>query len=869
MPRWSRPGGAFSPRNSRRHSVVRLTVGFYLFLSCTVLGPTCLAANSSGQAPIPLADILASLARNGAQLIYSTQLVPPDLRAIPPSPGLPLAETLRQLLTPLGLEARALPNGAFVIARATPTQGLLTITVTLDRAGQLEPLPGAAVELAGALRRAISDDKGRVIFEKLPWGRYHLHARFDGLKAVQRTVELTSAAPTGVIELRLTWIPAALDEIRIEAARPDVGATNAILTDRDTIDTSPTTSSDAARALQLLPGAAVAGYTAKTHVRGSRDDETQFRFDGLDIADPYHLEALQSLSSVFDPVVIDSATAWSGITPVRYPGAIGAVIDMQPRTVAEQMADVRLSNRDFGAAWGTPFGSGRGTVFAAVRLTNDLSPVQWLETYSDSRRPTLRDYLLRATWNAGPGTRLAAGFFATDDQRETLSVDVAPEDQRARFASHNRYAWLRIWQTPASFFGSETFISGGWSNDSAAGTVNLPGIETGYLSQSDRHSRLTLREEFTLHPGQHWSVFVGVQWQDANVAETLSSHATFQPPFVPGLQPLAVTSINAAAALRPSVLGEYLAFRWQRAESTIVDLGLRRDARRFDGLAPNDDNWSGSVDLSQQLAPASRLRIGWGQTAQASISDLVENADGALSPPPARVLRQINIAWEQALARDWLLRAEAYDKRERTGLQTSEDVFTPFALLPEIALGTQPVNSSAARMRGIETHIESDRLLPVSGWLSYARSTAEDRIAGQWVLRSWDQPDALQVGSRWWSGPWQATGVFSWHTGWPTTPLLVSSAVWQDPGAVSMKLAPRNSARLPNPLSLDFRLSWDHALQVGSLQIALELNDLTDSRTLCCINYSLVKLEDGSSQLVNSPGYWTGFAPKVTFRWRL
>jgi hypothetical protein len=545
------------------------------------------------------------------------------------------------------------------------------------------------------------------------------------------------------------------------------------------------------------------------------------------------------------------------------------VIDMQPRTVTEQMADVRLSNRDFGAAGGTLFGSGRGTVFAAVRLANDLSPVRWLETSSDSRRPTLRDYLLRTTWDAGSGTRLAAGFFATDDQRDTLSVDVAPEDQRALFASHNRYAWLRVWQTPASFLGSETFISGDWSSDSAAGTVNLPGIEAGYLSQSDRRSRLTLREELTLHAGQQWSLLAGAQWQDANLAETLGSQAMFQPPFVPGLQPLALTSSNADAALRARGIGEYLSLRWQHDEGTIVDLGLRRDARHFDGLAPNDANWSGSVNLSQQLAPASRLRIGWGQTAQANVSDLVEDADGTLRPPPVRVLSQVNVAWEQALARDWLLRAEAYDKRERTGLQTSEDVFTPFALLPQIAVGTQVVNSSGARMRGIETHIESDRLQPVSAWLSYARSSAEDRIAGRWLLRSWDQPDALQIGGRWWSGSWQATGVFSWHTGWPTTPLLVSSTVWQDPSAVSLRLAPRNSARLPDPLSLDFRLSWDHALRSGSLQIALEVNDLTDSRTLCCVNYSLLNLTDGSSQLIASPGYWTGFAPKVTFRWRL
>jgi hypothetical protein len=867
MPGWSCPGGACSPRNCRRQSAVPLALVFCLFLSCTAsLG---LATSSSEQRPVPLADILAALTRNGAQLIYSTQLVPPALKAVPPPPGLPLAETLRRLLTPLGLEARALPNGAFVIAHAAATQGMLTITVVLERAGQIEPLPKAAVELAGARRRAVSDDRGQVVFENLPWGRYRLRARFDGLEAVQRTVELTAAEAVGVIELRMTWLPATLAEIRIEASRPDAGATSASVTDRDTIESSPTTSSDAARALQLLPGAAVAGYTAKTHVRGSRDDETLFRFDGLDVADPYHLGALQSLSSIFDPVVIDSATAWSGLAPVRYPGAIGAVVDMQARTVADQMADVRLSNRDAAAAWGTPLASGRVTVFAAARLTNDLSPEQWLESNTDSRHATLRDYLLRTTWDAGPGTRVAAGFFATEDQRETLTVPVAPEDQRAQFASYSRYAWLRVWQTLTPFLGSETFISGERSHDSAAGTVNLPAIETGELSQADRRWRLTLREQLSLHPGPDWSLLFGAEWQDANVAETLSSQATFQPPFVPGLQPVAVTSLNADAALRASAFGEYLTFRWQRAERTIVDLGVRHDSRHFDSLAQDDGNWSGSVNVSQQLASASRAWIGWGQTTQADIGALAESPDGTLRPPPVRVLSQANAAWEQALARDWLLRIEAYDKRERTGLQTSEDVFTPFALLPQIALGSQWVDSSGARMRGLEMHIESDRLLPLSGWLSCARSTAEDRISGQWVPRSWDQPDALQLGGRWWSGPWQATGIFSWHTGWPTTPLLVSSTAWQNPGAVSLQLAPRNSARLPDPLSLDVRLSWDHALQTGSLQIALELNDLTGARIRCCSNYSVLERPDGSSQLVDTPGYWLGFAAKLTLRWRL
>jgi hypothetical protein len=55
----------------------------------------------------------------------------------------------------------------------------------------------------------------------------------------------------------------------------------------------------------------------------------------------------------------------------------------------------------------------------------------------------------------------------------------------------------------------------------------------------------------------------------------------------------------------------------------------------------------------------------------------------------------------------------------------------------------------------------------------------------------------------------------------------------------------------------------------GLAQVALEINDLTNSKTICCHSYGVAQRSDGSSQILDTPGYWLGFAPKLSFRWRM
>jgi hypothetical protein len=136
------------------------------------------------------------------------------------------------------------------------------------------------------------------------------------------------------------------------------------------------------------------------------------------------------------------------------------------------------------------------------------------------------------------------------------------------------------------------------------------------------------------------------------------------------------------------------------------------------------------------------------------------------------------------------------------------------------------------------------------------------------VPRSWDQPNAVQLGTRWRQGPWKVSGVFSWHSGWPYTPLVASSTAGPTPNLLSVGLAPRNSDRLEDFVSLDILVTWEHSLAGGVFEASLELDDVTNWKSVCCHNYSVVGMPNGASQLIDSPGYWIAFSPAIGVRWR-
>jgi hypothetical protein len=805
--------------------------------------------------------VLDAIARSGTRLIYSSATVTPDLRVRGLPPGATTRERLRSLLEPFGLQANPLPGGGYVIVAAhQPASSPLTISVSTDSLGAAAPVAGATVSIPAGGRRTRTDRDGRAVFTGLPAGTYFLEVKAEGFR-VATAVAHTEQTGSSVLSVTLQREVASLDEVVVQTGRYDAGATLGVPIGRDALEDNPVTSTDAGRALQLLPGSTEAGYTARTHVRGSRDDETLFRYDGVTLTNPYHLEELQSLFTAIDPATVDSVTSWTGVAPIQFGGRIGAVVDIEPRRILDATVDARASTQGAGLFLGTPFADDSGSVFVAARAENSVSPAAWVD--QDGAVPYFDDLVARATWAFGPRTFAAAGVLGIDDRRGAYSNDGT---QAVRLASRDLYSWLRLTHDFLGGLRSETLLSSEDSNDFVSGSVAEPGIEVGSLATRDAHDSYTVREELSLPRSQRWSGRIGAERAQTVGSSQSTGLASYSAPFVPPLQPSASLVDRASNSIHAIASAAYADIRWKATDDTVADFGARRDRQQYRGEAGQSE-WNLRMNVRQRLDESTVVRGAWGQASQA---DILEDSSvpGSSQPAPARRLTQTDLSLERVLAATWSLRVEAYRKYEGAPVTTYENVFSPFSLVPEIGVDQVQIVAQRARMRGIETTLESDRSAPWSGSLSYTWSRAEDLVADQWTPRSWDQPNAVQMRALWQGGPWHVSGVLSWHSGWPYTPLLVSNSEWRDPSTVDVALAPRNSARLDSYLSLDLRVTWERRLWGGVLQASFELLNATNAKSTCCEQYSIVSAPGGLSSLVEARGYWLTIMPIIGVRWR-
>ncbi len=650
-----------------------------------------------------------------------------------------------------------------------------------------------------------------------------------------------------------------LDRIVVQASRYQSSIAGSISVAREALESSPETHNDAVRALQVIPGTAVAGYTARTHVRGSRDDEIMFRYDGVTLNQPYHLKELQSLFSPVDPTAVESVTSWTGIAPIEFGGQIGGVVDIKPRRIARPTVDMQASEQGLSAMGGTVFDGGRGTVFADLRLQNEFSPVAWIDTSIGA--PTLNDLIVHATWAMSARTMLTAGTLAIDDRRKYFSAE---NSQNKSVNGGETYAWLHVHHAFSSTLASDTLLSSEDSHENVNGAVDQPYIVVGTLDEHSWHSVYTLREELKGTPARRWSWHAGAEATSVNLIDLSSGSAQVSAPFAPDLRPALILS-NEVVAARAATYALYGAVRRQLTPGTILDVGVRRDQRKF-RYAAADRQWSIRANLRQEVSAATTLRLGWGQESQADIFDPHVHS-GIVDPRSVRRVTQTTASAEHAFANHSVFRAEAYDKIEGTPYSRSTYVYSPFALLPELAIDKVHVTSLRSRMYGVELSLTSDRARPLSGSISYVWSRAEDDIAGRWAPRTWDQPSAVKINGLWHDGPWSVASSLSWHSGWPYTPLVASATTWTNPNSVSLALAPLNSARLGNFFSLDVRLEWQHRLGIGMFQAFLNVYDLTDAHIACCRSYAVLDAPTGTYRLVESHSNWLTLTPVVGVRW--
>ena len=751
--------------------VVRRTIT--IFLGVLLLAPAMAGAVTQGQS---LATALQELRVRGLRLIFSSVLVRPELTVTVDVSAIETSEApeglARRILAPHGLALEPVRAGLYSVVKMTATAA--------TRQGKNGEAALAAQTAAG---------QNDPVYEV---GVYASRYVIDDSSPTASLAELT----------------------------------------RDDVETLPGLNEDVLRVTRFLPGTASNALSARSHVRGGRDEELAVYFDGVPLFEPFHYKDVQSLLGLLDPGSISKIDFFSGVFPARYGNRLSGVLDIAPRT---------FSGRDY------------NELGASVLYTHGLSqgrldnyPVEWLVSVRhgnidaitdllerEETQPEFLDALARFQVDTGPRSSLAGGMMLLDDQ---LKVNFENGVERGDIEYRDATGWASWRFRPDEASELSVTASRTERHTNRVGSVDRTGSAVGTVDDHRVFDTNTLRIEGSAKASEHATFNAGAEWYDY-VAHYKYRSVTDIDPLFAAVFGSATTRVNDQ--LLDTDGESYAAFASALidvSKRVSIDLALRWDAQRFSS-AFRDDQVSPRLSAQYQYDPDTVLRLSWGRMAQTERPDELQVQDGDGRFHAAQRSTQTVLSVEHKLQPMALLRIEAFDKRIAQPTPIFENLLDPFALFPELEADRVRVQPDSSHVHGAELSVRWQSASDWSGWMSYSWSQATDRTGATRALRTWDQKHTIATGLVWQPGAWQLSGNVNWHTGWRRNVLVQTGTA--NGAANGVALDPRNSNAWGDYFSLDLRAGWVHALSRGALQVYGEIDNLTDHANDCCVSYTV------------------------------
>jgi hypothetical protein len=652
-----------------------------------------------------------------------------------------------------------------------------------------------------------------------------------------------------------------LEEISVFASRYTFGDTalsEPFSMTGSSIAQSPGSSDDALRALRTAPGIAT-NVSSQPYVRGAFLNDVLVQFDGIALTDPFHFKKFQSVISALDPNAIDRMNVYTGGFPVEFGTRSAAVIDLAPRTID----------------------SGSEYQVSASRETAELStvghaerwPVDWLLTLRHSTdgallqpvdatfgSPTFYDSVGRVRWQASASSAWTLGWLLLDDQAH---VGGEPSEEQSRAEIRDLNAWAAWDWTAAGAVHGRTSIATNSEHQERDGTLNLLGFATGQLSDQRVLSGVTLRTNWLFLPSSSTSVTAGAEVGQQNAQLNFMRNETFTSAIVGAFgTPTAVTIISNQEP-HSSTQGIFASVRW-RWQSFEAEVGGRADRQDYRGYGAHVQ---GSPRLNARYDPAENWHIygSWGEFTQAQRPDEWRSEENQGAPDPATRAKHLiaGAAYDGADAIQW--RIEAYRNHWTSVSPYFDNSLNSVSLVPELEPDRLRIAPSDAETAGVELTARKSFGANLDGWSTYAVSRTTDDLKAVDVPRSWDQTHAASVGLAWRHLQNTASLVLAWHSGWPSTPVaLVTAIPATSPGIL---LGARNSARWGDYFTADVRLARALSFAQGDLSLWIDATNITNSSNACCTQFG--STDQPQAQPFIQTVRWRPREINVGFSWRM
>ncbi len=284
---------------------------------------------------------------------------------------------------------------------------------------------------------------------------------------------------------------------------------------------------------------------------------------------------------------------------------------------------------------------------------------------------------------------------------------------------------------------------------------------------------------------------------------------------------------------------------------------------RFD-----DAQWSPRVAVEYQWDEATVLRASAGRVAQTERPDELQVPDGEPLFHPAQRATQFVVGIERRLSPRASVRIEGYRKDIASPAPRFENLLDPVVILPELEVDRGRVAPDSSKIYGAELTLRWQARERWAGWLTYSWSEAIDQLGTVRAPRSWNQLNSVNGGLSWTTHPWLLSASLAWHNGWRRSEIgtVADAAV---AGGTTVRLASRNAAAWDPFLSLDLRATWTMPVRRGALRFYGEIINATDRANGCCEAVSVLRAPNGAASLQQRESGWLPRYALVGVSWDL
>ncbi|BCD96360.1 hypothetical protein MARGE09_P0560 [Marinagarivorans cellulosilyticus] len=765
-----------------------------------------------------LGNLLFTYQKSGYNLIFSDRLVDASLIIkVSPSAGAPI-QRLKRLLAHYQLGLLSDGNSGWLITQATASR---QFQLNLHDANTQQPINNASISIdnipVAHPPRAIALYAGAM---------QQLTVKAAGYHTLERPLD--TLANNVILELQPITTPL-IEETLVTASfyqwkKTQIGSQNTL--DNIDIKSTPTRGNDPVQAIANLPGVAGSGVSAKPNIRGGADDELLILLDGIELNDPFHLKDFQGLLSGINSHIVDSVAVYTGGYPARYGSKMSGVMDIQPVIpTAEASYNNTLEFNPIYSAitLGHVLKNDENYLLFAARRGNLETTLGQINP--DIGAPRFNDTFTKYHWITDSQARYDIGLYSLRDDVELRNVD-GDEGETAKSIDNSQYAWLRNQRLFGQYQHNWQLINSYNKNErnGAINEPNNPDESTGSL-QEQQH----LQSYAAKYHGE-WAFLSGNSLAFGGHIKYAKARYTTHAQALRGeLATLLGNERIVDNHLQISTEGlqfaTYLSYQNTLADQLQLESGLRLDGQTFTGKLRHQ--------LSPRLAARYQYNDHWAIKASAgrfyqapNIKDL-KPADGEITYYTPQKSDHYILGMEYAPSRALTLSAETYLKRIFNPRTRYENMFNPYALLPELAPDRIAIKPDSASAKGLETTVTYAPSNPLKLWAAYSFSEVEDVINGEVVRRSWNQVSSLHFGALVNRHHWSLSTQVHWHSGRPTTTL---------PSTVSDLTTPieyqRNSASLPDYITLDIRLSRQWTLNSSQLELYLDITNASNRKNI-------------------------------------